>query len=173
MNAKIKHLIIEKLSLGLSVAQIVKDLNCARSVVYYHKAEMKKRSDEFRTVPANVLNLGKPQEEVCPKCPTLSPIEDSTPISQTLTQYSGTPIFRKFREFNETQPPEQQVSYEILAQNGLLKCILTGETMNPFGNSNGFTLMEERGFVFFVKNEFAEMVKKEVLKEVQKKFVTN
>lgn len=97
----------------------------------------------------------------------------STPISQTLTQYSGTPIFRKIREFNETQPPEQRVSYEILAQNGLLKCILTGETMNPFGNSNGFTLMEERGFVFFVRNEFAEMVRKEGLKEAWGKFAAN
>ncbi len=96
-----------------------------------------------------------------------------TPISQTLTQYSGTPIFRKIREFNETQPPERRVSYEILAQNGLLKCILTGETMNPLGNSNGFALMEERGFAFFVKNEFAEMVKEEGLDAAQKKFAAN
>jgi len=97
----------------------------------------------------------------------------SIPISQTLNQYSGTPIFRKIKEFNETQPPEQRVSYEILAQNGLLKCILTGETMNPLGNSNGFTLMEERGFVFFVKNEFAEMIKEEGLEAAQKKFAAN
>ena len=96
-----------------------------------------------------------------------------TPISQTLNRYSGTPIFRKIREFNETQPPEQRVSYEILAQNGLLKCILTGETMNPLGNSNGFTLMEENGFVFFVKNELAEMVRKEGLRAAQKKFAAN
>ena len=97
----------------------------------------------------------------------------STPISQILNQYNGTPIFRKIREFNEGQPPERRVSYEILAQNGLLKCILTGKTINPLGNSNGFTLMEERGFVFFVKNEFAEMVRKEGLRAAQKKFAAN
>jgi len=33
--------------------------------------------------------------------------------------------------------------------------------------------MEERGFVFFVKNEFAEMIKEEGLGAAQKKFAAN
>lgn len=102
-----------------------------------------------------------------------SSIMNPVPISQTLTKYSKTPIFEKIERFNETQPPERQVSYEILCEKDLFKCILTGEEIRPLGNSKDFELMEENGFVFFVKNEFVEIVEKEGLKAAQKKFAAH
>lgn len=102
-----------------------------------------------------------------------SSIMNPIPISQTLTKYSKTPIFEKIERFNETQPPERQVSYEILCEKDLFKCILTGDEIRPLGNSKDFELMEENGFVFFVKDEFAEMIREKGLKEVQKEFSVN
>jgi len=171
MNNKFNSKVEELIAQGVSPARIIKETGCSRSAVYYHKRKLKGQTTHFGAAKSVQFELE--ENQTTHPSVELIPAITSAPISQTLNQYSGTPIFRKIKEFNETQPPEQRVSYEILAQNGLLKCILTGKTMNPLGNSNGFTLMEERGFVFFVKNEFAEMIKEEGLGAAQKKFAAN